>query len=218
MTVIFRNFCLIVFLFSVVFSGTDVFAQKEEAKKAVENIEEIDTDLNKKEIKINSQTLEIKKQEGSVFFKGNVIVEEDFILCSDELKVFIEDLPVNDEKGEAKKQVTRIEATGNVKVLNQGKVARGDHAIYEKATRLVTITGNSGMKSCGDFINAPQVIVDIDNQTIRLAGEGDDEDSKEKKRVKITLDNLKQQNCKEEEEKLLGKSGKDFCQKPEEEL
>lgn len=186
-----------------------------------ENIEEIDTDLNRKEIKINSQTLEIKKQEGSVFFKGNVIVEEDFILCSDELKVFIEDLPVieGDKKTkEAKKQVTRIIATGNVKVLNQGKVARGDHAIYEKATRLVTITGNSAMKSCGDFIKAPQVIVDIDNQTIRLAGEGDDNVDKEKKRVKITLDNLKQQNCKEEEEKLLGKSGKDFCQKPEEEL
>jgi lipopolysaccharide export system protein LptA len=94
-------------------------------------------------IHIKSDRMESMEQTGQVVFTGHVIVtRDDMTIESDTLDVFYDKKPSTDRKSEeATRVVEKIVAKGNVRITQDGKVATGQKAIYEKKAEKIILAG-----------------------------------------------------------------------------
>lgn len=139
---------------------------------------------------VTSEAMEADSKAKIVTFKGNVAAEkvaprpaplrgthsesgsgapkgggggiEDFILCSDELKIYYG----------AKDEIKEIVAVGNVRVAKGDKRAAGDRAVYDKGKNAIVITGNAVAEQCSDAVTGGKITVYTDSD--RMAVEGGD--------------------------------------------
>lgn len=114
----------------------------------------------RKPINVTSDRMETDKTENTVKFTGNVAAEEDFILCSDELRVSYDE----------NKEIKEIRAVGNVRILKDGKTAASDGALYDKKARTIILTGKANVTQCADSIRGEKIIYSFD--TDRAVAEG----------------------------------------------
>jgi lipopolysaccharide export system protein LptA len=94
-------------------------------------------------IHIKSDRMEAMEQTGQVIFTGHVIATRDtMIIESDTLEVFYDKKPGTDKKTEeATRVVEKIVAKGNVRITQDGKVATGQKATYEKKAEKIILEG-----------------------------------------------------------------------------
>ncbi len=109
---------------------------------------------------ITSESLEADNKRGQVTFRGNVIAEEEFLLCSDELF-----LGYGDES-----KVDSIVATGDVRIVHGTKVSGADRAEYERAGRILVLTGNAVILECGDIVKGERIEVYLDEDRAVIDG------------------------------------------------
>src|SRR5215468_2462394 len=106
-----------------------------------------------KPIKINSATLEVRDKDKVATFAGDVhLVQGDTSMRSKTLVVFYdneaESKPATRPAGatqagpQQNQQIKRVEAKGNVIVVQKDQIATGESGIFDMQANTVTLTGN----------------------------------------------------------------------------
>jgi len=123
-------------------------------------------------INIESDLMEAVDKSGIVIFTGHVkATRGDLAIHSDKLEVFYEK---RKQKGETKKTVKKIVATGHVYITQDKRIGIGEQAIYDKPAERITITGAAQVlegpnKVSGEriifFINEDRSVVEGSNKT-----------------------------------------------------
>lgn len=101
---------------------------------------------------VTSERLEAYRKEKVVIFKGNVEAREDFLMCSDELRLRY------GEGGE----VREIEARGNVRIYREDSKATSRSAHYDRAERKLVLTGDAEVERCADTVKGDRVTYYLD--------------------------------------------------------
>jgi lipopolysaccharide export system protein LptA len=109
---------------------------------------------------IDSDTMEALGTEKVIVFKGSVVTKEAFTLCSDELRVSYD---------EANK-IKEIIATGNVRLLQGGRVAKAGRAEYDKLKRSIVFLDSPSISQCGDFVEGKKITYNMDTESAFIEG------------------------------------------------
>ncbi|HBG45476.1 MAG TPA: lipopolysaccharide transport periplasmic protein LptA [Deltaproteobacteria bacterium] len=120
-------------------------------------------DTPRKPVTVTSDMMEANTGENKVVFKGNVEAVEDFTLCSDELNI------IYDEN----KDVSRIEATGNVRIFQDQKTSTSGRAVYNRKDRVIVLTESPQVKQCSDIVKGERITVYLDKDNALVeSGDG----------------------------------------------
>ena len=131
-----------------------------------------------KPIQINATTLEVRDKEKKATFIGKVVVVQgETTLKCNKLDVFYEQnaaagdaaktapkpapTPAGAGPGGGQQQIQRLEARGNVVVIQKEQTATGDTAIYELKTNSVTLNGNATVTQGQNVIRGDRIEVDL---------------------------------------------------------
>lgn len=121
-------------------------------------------DTPRKPVTVTSDTMEASTNKNRVVFKGNVVAVEDFTLCSDELQIMYDN----------NKEVSQIEAAGNVRIFQDQKTSTSGKAVYDRKERIIVLTGDPLVRQCSDSIKGDRITVylDQDNALVESGGSG----------------------------------------------
>ncbi|HEY4707691.1 MAG TPA: lipopolysaccharide transport periplasmic protein LptA [Thermodesulfobacteriota bacterium] len=140
---------------------------------------DISNDKPRRPVTVTSDSMEASANENRVVFKGNVVAVEDFTLCSDELQIMYDN----------NKEVSQIEAAGNVRIFQDQKTSTSSKAVYDRKERVIVLTGEPLVRQCSDTIKGDRITVylDKDNALVESGGGG---------RVKAVI--MPDKNCPED--------------------
>lgn len=144
--------------------------------------------LSQKPIEITAKELVAERQKRRVIFTGDVIATQNSLfIYSDSL------IAEYDEEG---KTVAKIEAVGNVKVVQEGiREAQGERAIFINKDQTVELSGNTVVSEGDSRLSGEKLIIYIaENRSVIFGGENG--------RVKAIINPetfLKKQEKKQEE-------------------
>ena len=119
-----------------------------------------DGSLRAKEMVITAKTVTGSTDSRFLRFSGEVVVEDNFTLCSDELFV---------RYGKAK-VIEEVVATGNVRVVQGEKRARGGRGVYKRYEDKVVITESASMVECSNVIKGETITLHTDENVILIEG------------------------------------------------
>lgn len=112
-------------------------------------------------VRISSDTMEALSAERLVVFKGDVVVREEFLLCSDELYITY---------GEGN-EVSDIVARGNVRIFHEDRTATGGEATYDRKGKTLVLTGNPVVEQCTDMVSGDKITVYLDTDRALVESE-----------------------------------------------
>jgi lipopolysaccharide export system protein LptA len=122
-----------------------------------------------KPLVIKSKILEVNNEQKVVTFEGDVnAVTDDFVMDCQKMLVYYDSLPTQENAGEVKTRITKIVATGQVKINRaNGGMATAEKAVYNQNDEEVILTGNPVVKQGNDFVEGDRIIVFIkENRSI----------------------------------------------------
>jgi len=133
-----------------------------------------------KPIKINSATLEVRDKDKVATFAGDVhLVQGDTTLRSKTLVVFYdneaESKPATRPAGatqagpQQNQQIKRVEAKGNVIVVQKDQIATGESGIFDMQANTVTLTGNVVISQGQNTVKGDTLTVDMTTGVSRIA-------------------------------------------------
>ena len=128
-------------------------------------------------LRITAARLEADQKEGTIIFSGQVkAIYGDATLYADQLRVFFKAKP-EAPKGAAKpaqektdqsplgdlgaEKIDRIVAKGNVRLVQEDRVATGDEAIYYKDRDEVVLTGNPQLWRAENTLKGERIIFNL---------------------------------------------------------
>ncbi len=95
-------------------------------------------------IHIKSDTMEAVDKNGTVIFRGNVVaIRGDLTINSDSLKIIYKNSGGKTSDGKKQRTLSRIIATGHVKIIQGKKVGTGKEAIYDKGSEKLVLLGDA---------------------------------------------------------------------------
>ena len=89
------------------------------------------------------------------FFRGNVVVRQGTLT----LRTARLTLAYANTNGI---DINRIDASGGVVITSPSETARGDFAVYDLDSRLITMVGNVRLERNGSFLNGGRLTLDLD--------------------------------------------------------
>ena len=117
---------------------------------------------SKDPINIEADSLEVFDKEGKAIYSGNVIVTQgETVMKAKKMQIFYvrsEEGQAAPAEGEAGAAIKRVEAEGDVIILEKDQVATGDKGVYEATTDVMTMTGNVAL-SKGQNVTKGQKLV-----------------------------------------------------------
>jgi len=119
---------------------------------------------SKDPIAIEADALEVFDKEQRAIYSGNVVVTQGETVMKAQKMVIFYDKPADGAAQPATgtpdgdTSVRRVEAEGNVVILDKEQVATGEHGVYESATDIMTLTGNVAL-SKGQNVTKGQKLV-----------------------------------------------------------
>lgn len=110
---------------------------------------------------IKSKTLEMDDVSKVVTFTGDVNAKiGDFIIDSQKMRVYYENLPTSKKASEADSSISKIIATGRVRISRaQGGLATAEKAVYFKDDEKIVLTGNPVVKQGNDFVEGDRITI-----------------------------------------------------------
>ncbi len=154
-----KALCLLAFLLCI-FLPAQAGAEKPELKGVESTSKETGKAARKVPLVITSDSLEADNKKGIVIFRGNVIAEEEFLVCSDKLTLGLG----------AAEQVDKIVALGDVRILYDNKVAGAERAEYVSESRKLVLTGSAVVVECEDRIQGERIEVFLDEDRAVVDG------------------------------------------------
>jgi lipopolysaccharide export system protein LptA len=133
-----------------------------------------------KPIKINSATLEVRDKDKMATFSGDVhLVQGDTSMRSKTLVVFYEDdAPAKPATPPARttqagpqqnQQIKRVEAKGNVIVVQKDQTATGDTGVFDMRANTVTMLGNVVISQGQNVVKGDTLTVDMTTGVSRIS-------------------------------------------------
>jgi lipopolysaccharide export system protein LptA len=132
-----------------------------------------------KPIKITSATLEVRDKDRMATFSGDVhLVQGDTTLRSKTLVVFYDDdssakpgtPSASGQGGPAQnQQIKRVEAKGNVIVVQKDQTATGESGIFDMKANTVTLVGNVVISQGPNVVKGDTLTVDMTTGVSRIA-------------------------------------------------
>jgi lipopolysaccharide export system protein LptA len=126
-------------------------------------------------VKIRAASLEVREKDKMATFSGDVyVLQGDTEMRCKSLVVFYEEesgpRPVKAaEPGPGgDKQIRRIEAKGNVVVVQKDQNAAGDAATFNMRENTVTLVGNVVVTRGGDVLRGQRLVVDLTSGVSRM--------------------------------------------------
>ena len=117
--------------------------------------------LRAKEMVITAKTVTGSTTDSrSLRFSGEVVVEDNFTLCSDELFVRYDNANIIEE----------VVATGNVRVVQGDKRARGGRGVYKRYEDKIVITEEASVVECSNLIKGETITLHTDENVILIEG------------------------------------------------
>jgi lipopolysaccharide export system protein LptA len=108
------------------------------------------TPLLARPVKVSADKLEVFGKENRAVYTGNAkAIRDTTTLTCDELTVFYAE----------DQTVSRIEAKGNVKAIDEHREGSGDFATYDNATGVLVVTGNPRGASAGRRVTGSKVTI-----------------------------------------------------------
>jgi lipopolysaccharide export system protein LptA len=116
-------------------------------------------------VKINAASLEVRDKDKTATFSGDVqVIQGDTELRCNSLVVFYEgDLSkgAKSTDGQRNQQIRRMEARGNVLVIQKDQRATGDHGDFDMRNNTVTLTGNVVVMRGVDVLRGQRLLVNL---------------------------------------------------------
>ena len=133
-------------------------------------------------LQITAARLEADQKEGIIIFSGQVkAIYGDSTLYADQLRVYFKAKP-EPPKGAAKppqekadqsplgdlgaEKIDRIAAKGNVRMVQEDRVATGDEAIYYKDRDEVVLTGNPQLWRAENTLKGERIIFNLETKKV----------------------------------------------------
>ena len=117
---------------------------------------------SKDPINIEADSLEVFDKEGKAVYSGNVIVTQgETVMKAKKMQIFYvrsEESQAAPADGDAGAAIKRVEAEGDVIILEKDQIATGEKGIYEATTDIMTMTGNVAL-SKGQNVTKGQKLV-----------------------------------------------------------
>jgi lipopolysaccharide export system protein LptA len=115
-----------------------------------------------KPIDITSSQLEANLKSHIIIFKGNVVAKQgDVVLYCNTLTSYY------DAKD---KNITKIVATGDVKITKKDMIATGNEAIFDNVQKLLTLTGSPRIWQAKNIIEGTKIIFYLGTDRIFVEG------------------------------------------------
>jgi lipopolysaccharide export system protein LptA len=132
-----------------------------------------------KPVQIEAASLEVRDKDKKATFTGNVkVVQGDTTMQCRSLIVFYEQ---QDTPGAMKaaqpgpggsQQISKLEATGGVKVTQKDQIATGDTAHFDMRANTVTLNGNVTVTQGKNVMKGDRLVVDMTSGVSRVEGKG----------------------------------------------
>ncbi len=133
-----------------------------------------------KPIKINSATLEVRDKDKMATFSGDVhLVQGDTSMRSKTLVVFYDDdapakpgtpsVSATPAGPQQNQQIKRVEAKGNVIVVQKDQTATGDIGVFDMRANTVTMVGNVVISQGQNVVKGDTLTVDMTTGVSRIA-------------------------------------------------
>jgi lipopolysaccharide export system protein LptA len=117
-----------------------------------------------KPVKITSKTMEADNKRNMVTFKGDVVVkQEDIVIFSDTMKVSYE----------PKGGINKVEASGNVKMSQENRIATGKKLVFYNPEQKIVMTGSPKIWQGDNLISCEKVTVLLEDNKIVFEGKVD---------------------------------------------
>jgi lipopolysaccharide export system protein LptA len=121
-------------------------------------------------IEITSDRLDAYNEKKMVVFSGNVVAtQQDKTIYADTLNIFYKKEPGSQPKPQAKKkpetaggELDRIEAVGNVRIVQLNRIVTGEKAVYFQNEQKIIVTGDPVLKEGENVIKGDRVVVLLD--------------------------------------------------------
>jgi len=112
-----------------------------------------------KPIDITSDSLKVFHKDHYGLFTGHVVADrKDVKLHCEELRTEMDE----------KDLVERLICKGKVLIFMGQKEARGDKAVFDNKTDLITVTGNPSLKDGEDFMEGEIVLMNLTDDTVQI--------------------------------------------------
>lgn len=113
-------------------------------------------------VEVTAENLDVNQANGSALFTGSVIVGQGEMRLSADRVLVIYD--------EAAKGIERMEAEGNVVLVNGPDAAEAERADYSVATGFVVMTGNVLLTQGTSALSSDRMTVNLADGTAQMAG------------------------------------------------
>lgn len=124
-------------------------------------------------ITIKSNELSADNKGKTAIFKGKVVAKQG------DITIYADTLTVN--YGDEKNDVEKIEANGNVRIVQGNRIGTASHAVFDSKQGKITLTGNPKvMQGSADTISGKTITYFIDEDKSTASGDGDS-------RVNVTI-------------------------------
>lgn len=118
-----------------------------------------------KDVSISADELEANLRKDIVIFVGNVVVsQEDLTLNSDRITVFYQNME------NEKSSITRIDASGSVKLTTTDETIHATWGIYDFANKIITLGGKVVLKRSDGEIEGKRLIYNLETGLITIEG------------------------------------------------
>jgi lipopolysaccharide export system protein LptA len=116
-------------------------------------------------ITIKSNKMSVDNKGKTAIFTGKVAAKQgDLTIYADKLTV---------SYGDTREDVDKIEADGNVRIVQENRIGIANHAVYDSNAGRITLTGNPKVMQGADNITGVTITYFIDEDKSLVSGDGD---------------------------------------------
>jgi lipopolysaccharide export system protein LptA len=126
-------------------------------------------ELKNTPIRIEADRMETSQEDSTVVFSGNVQANQaELFIHADQMTVLYAKTPgtsADNSSGTAVnpiRNIERIKATGNVKIVQENWIATGDSMDFNAADRIITLTGNAKAWQDKNMVSGEKIILYLD--------------------------------------------------------
>lgn len=156
-----------------------------QAVAAAQDVSSLKKHNVKQPIDISADSLEVKTKDNTAVFQGNVeAVQDDLKLMAERLTVYYRTSNKADTADDKPAAITRIDASGDVKLSSASEAVSSNWGVYDLDTRIITLGGAVVLSRGNTTIRGDRLQLDLETGLTRIEGAEADGAGNEGGRVK----------------------------------
>lgn len=113
-----------------------------------------------KEVRVVADRMEAESLSNKVTFSGNVTAKQNDIV------IYTQNLTLFYSRGDDKKEkgIERAELEGDVRIIQQDRMAKADSALFLNLERKIILTGQAEVHQAGNVVKGDEIVYFIDEE------------------------------------------------------